>query len=83
MVGITVETIVGYINQLSTPERTRLYKILATEALKLAGANGAAAEPEKTKPLPIPVPDPEPSRRWIAPIRRSTPGNGWRWTATG
>jgi Family of unknown function (DUF5678) len=78
MRGITVETIVGYINQLSTPDRARLYRILATEAMKPTGANGAADWRKKTKPLPLPVPDPEPSRRWMEAHRFEYAG---QWVA--
>ncbi len=88
MTAITVETIVGYINQLPTPERARLYKILAREATQPVGANGAPVATEKTKPLPIPVPDPEPSRRWMAAHRAEYAGqwvalDGDRLIATG
>ncbi|HZF40723.1 MAG TPA: DUF5678 domain-containing protein [Blastocatellia bacterium] len=75
---ITVETIVGYINQLSTPDRARLYRILSTEAMKPAGTNGAVAGQKKTKPLPMPVPDPEPSRRWMEAHRSEYAG---QWVA--
>src|SRR5262249_16142985 len=78
MTGITVETIVGYINQLSTSERAKLYRILAKEVMKPAGINGAAARLEKTEPLPVPVPDPEPSRRWMAAHRSEYAG---QWVA--
>ncbi|MGH9752116.1 MAG: DUF5678 domain-containing protein [Blastocatellia bacterium] len=78
MTGITVETIVGYINQLSTSERAKLYRILAKEVMKPAGANGVAARREKTEPLPVPVPDPEPSRRWMAAHRSKYAG---QWVA--
>ncbi|MGH9834342.1 MAG: DUF5678 domain-containing protein [Blastocatellia bacterium] len=78
MTGITVETIVGYIGQLSWPDRAKLYRILAAEAMKSVGANGAAAGREKLKPLPIPTPDPEPSRRWMAAHRAEYAG---QWVA--
>jgi len=78
MKGITVETIVGYINQLPPTERKRLYRILATEAMKPVGSNGAAAGQEKTRPLPIPVPAPEPSHRWMASHRSEYAG---QWVA--
>jgi hypothetical protein len=78
MRGITVETIVGYINQLSTPDRVRLYRILATEAMKPVETNGAADWRKKTKPLPLPTPDPEPSRRWMEAHRSEYPG---QWVA--
>jgi hypothetical protein len=74
MTAITVETIVGYIGQFSWPDRASLYRILATEAMKSVGANGAASGQEKLKPLPIPTPDPEPSRRWIAAHRAEYAG---------
>lgn len=78
MTGITVETIVGYINQLSTSERAKLYRILAKEAMRPAETNGAAARREKTESLPVPVPNPEPSRRWMAAHRSEYAG---QWVA--
>jgi hypothetical protein len=78
MTGITVETIVGYINQLSTSERAKLYRILAEEAMKPAGTNGAVTGREKMEPLPVPVPDPEPSRRWMVAHRSEYAG---QWVA--
>ncbi len=76
MSEITVETILQFIGRLSGPDRMKLFRILATEAMK--PANGTSAEQKKSKPLPIPVPDPEPSRRWMAAHRAEYAG---QWVA--
>lgn len=78
MTGITIETILNQIIQLSAPDRAKLYKILATDEIKPNETNGTAAGREKTKPLPIPVPDPEPSRRWMATHKAEYAG---QWVA--
>src|SRR5262245_7403982 len=76
MAEITVETILEQIGQLSASDRVKLYKTLASEAIK--PPNGTTTNQKKSKPLPIPVPDPEPSRRWMAAHRAEYPG---QWVA--
>ena len=76
--GITVETILNQIVQLSAPERARLYKILATGGINPDETNGAAVSRGTTKPLPIPEPDSEPNLRWIAAHKAEYAG---RWVA--
>jgi Family of unknown function (DUF5678) len=76
MAEITVETILRYIEQLSAPDRAKLFKMLATEAIK--PANGTTSGQKRSKPSPIPVPDPEPSRRWMAAHRAEYAG---QWVA--
>ena len=76
--GVTVETILNQIVQLSPPDRARLYKILATGGLTPDEANGTAGIPGKPKPLPIPEPDSGPSLRWIAAHKAEYAG---RWVA--
>ncbi|MCI0338611.1 MAG: DUF5678 domain-containing protein [Acidobacteria bacterium] len=76
MTEITVEIILGYIRQLSAPDRAKLFKILVSEAIK--PANGTSSGQKKSKPLPIPVPDPEPNRRWMASHRAEYAG---QWIA--
>lgn len=75
MAEITVETILEKIGQLSASERTKLYKMLASEAIKPANR---ASISKSSKPLPIPVPDPEPSRRWMTAHRAEYAG---QWIA--
>lgn len=74
MTGITVETVLNQIIQLSAPDQARLYKILATGGIKLNEANGTAVGRGKTKPLPIP----EPNLRWIADHKAEYAG---QWVA--
>ena len=76
--GITVETILNQIVQLSAQERARLYKILATGGIKPDETNGTPVSRGKTKPLPIPEPDPEPNLSWMAAHKAEHPG---QWVA--
>ena len=75
--GITVETILNQIVQLSAAERARLYKILATGGIKPDETNGVVGG-GKTKPLPIPEPDPEPNLRWMSAHKAEYAG---QWVA--
>lgn len=75
MAEITIETILEQIGQLSASDRAKLYKRLASEAIK--PANGTTSQ-KRAKPLPIPVPDPGPSHRWMAAHRLEYAG---QWVA--
>jgi Family of unknown function (DUF5678) len=76
MAEITVETILGYIEQLSAPDGAKLFRMLASEVIK--PANGTTSGQKESKPSLIPVPDPEPSRRWMAAHRAEYAG---QWVA--